>query len=115
MKKQADFCKNLNNLLDIRCINQVDVANALNISRSTVSRWCDGSSFPKGKTVIALAEYLCVTPSMLTGIRSTVAQFDEETLLHYFRMLSPKGKEKALERMQELTQLYWYSNDSVAK
>jgi len=25
-----------------------------------------------------------------------------------FRMLSPKGKEKALERLDELNKLYWY-------
>ena len=41
--------------------------------------------------------------------------YDEEQLLRDFRMLSPKGKEKALERMEELKQLYWYEKEEACK
>ena len=40
---------------------------------------------------------------------------DEEKLLHDYRMLSETGKKKALERIEELTLIYWYDKEKIAK
>ena len=115
MLNRETFRNNLNHLLSIKCLKQTDIAYSLGVSRSTVSRWCDGSMIPSGRTLIALSDYLSVTPSMLMGDKSSLTQIDEERLLHDFRMLSPKGKELALERMDELMQLHYYDNERIAK
>lgn len=108
--KNEEFRKNLRNLMDEKGCTQDDVAKAIDVSPSTVSHWYIGLSCPRGETLLHLANYLCVSPSMLMGEKRTLALMDEEKLLHDFRMLSPTGKEKALERIHELTQLYWYNN-----
>ena len=115
MTNREAFAKNLNHLISIKCIRQVDIARALGVTRSTVCRWCEGSSIPSGKKLVALSEYLSITPSVIMGEKSTLTQIDEERVLHGFRMLSPVGKEKLLERMEELKQLYWYDKENVAK
>ena len=109
------FRKNLINLMDAKHLLQIDVAKATGVTDSAVCMWRSGKMCPRGETLIRLAKVLGVTPSMLMEERGTFEQIDEERLLNDFRMLSPKGKEKALERMDELKQLYWYSRETVAK
>ena len=115
MTNQEIFRKNLNHLLSTKCYSQADIAHSLGVARSTVSRWCDGSSIPNGKSLTALAECLSTTPAILVGESSTLSSISEEQLLHDFRMLSPRGKELALERMEELKQLHWYGKERIAK
>ena len=115
MTNREAFKRNLNYLIDMKGYKQIDIANWLGISRSTVSRWCDGTSIPSGVTLVKLAECLSVAPSTLTGKKSTFYEDDELELLQYYRTLSKTGKTKALERMYELSQLYWYDNEHIAK
>ena len=112
--RNDEFMRNLRHLMAVKNCTQCDIAKACSVSQSTVSHWYLGLSKPRGETMLKLADYLCASPSTMIGAKTTFTVMDEERLLRAFRMLSPVGKEKALERMDELTQLYWYSKD-VAK
>lgn len=109
--RNQTFQKNIRNLMSKKRINQADIANALGISKATVARWCNGEMFPHGETLLKLATFLSVTPNMLITNRDTLQQLDEERLLAGYRMLSPQGRQLALQRMDELKQLYWYGKD----
>ena len=107
------FRKNLSNMIYERDVTQKDVADHIGVTQTAVSHWLTGMTTPRGDTLIKLANYFGTTPSVLMGNASALSTIDEERILHLFRMLSPLGKEKALERMDELTKLYWYGD--VAK
>lgn len=59
------FSKNLSNLLSDQKKTQVDVAEALGVSTSTVSSWCTGEKMPRMDKVERLAKYLSVGKSDL--------------------------------------------------
>ena len=93
-------------------ISQTDIAFNLNVTKSSISHWINGTNLPSGKALIKLADMFGVSPSSLF-IESEISNnsfiaHEEAILIKAFRMLSPKGKEKALERMEELKSLYWY-------
>ena len=87
---------------------QDDIARSLGVAPSAVSHWYMGLSCPRSETLMKLANFFMVAPSTLMGSVGSFAMVDEEKLLRGFRMLSPKGKELALERIEELKQLHWY-------
>ena len=110
------FRKNLTHLMSVKNITQSDIAKNLNISSSCVSHWCLGITMPRGKTLLELADFFGVSPSTMLGSQNIFSTIDEEKLLIAFRSLSPTGKEKALERMYELAQIYWYDKEErIAK
>ena len=60
------FIKNLRYLMEANGITQADISNALNVSSSTVSDWCNGNKFPRVDKLQRIAEMLGVRPSALT-------------------------------------------------
>ena len=42
-------------------ITQCELAKAIGVERSTVSKWEKGENFPRGKTLIALADFFHVS------------------------------------------------------
>ena len=108
------FQSNLLRYMDKKCMNQADIVHSVGVTKATVSMWCNGITKPRGESLIKLAKCLSVTPSMLMNEYNSLFQYDEEKLLLDFRMLSAEGKQKAIERMEELKQLYWYDKD-IAK
>lgn len=116
MSNHENFRKNLNHLMASKNLTQSDIAKSLNVSLSCVNHWCLGFAMPRGETFIMLARLLNVAPSTLLGNQSAFSTMDEEKLLTIYRSLSQTGKEIALERMYELSQLYWYDkNERIAK
>ncbi len=52
-----------------RCgLCQEDVARAIGVSRSTVAMWETSSSYPRGETMVLLANLLCCTIDELYGL-----------------------------------------------
>jgi len=106
----AVFSKNIKDLMHKKNCTQIDIAKYMNTSASSVSNWVNGAYMPNSKSIVLLAEFFGVTPSILLSEEHPMsfATSEEERMLRMFRMLSPKGKEKALERLDELNKLYWY-------
>ena len=111
MTNREAFRKNIRRLMDTRQCSQSDIAQYMGISKSTVSLWINGKAYPEVKNIEELARFFNVSVFELVCEDDS----DEERMLRIFRVLSPKGKEKALERMEELKQLYWYDkNDCIS-
>ena len=109
MTKREAFRKNLNGLMYRDFCTQSDLAKYLDMSPQTISLWVKGLAYPRTDTMDKIAKHFGVSVFELVCEENG----DEERLLKAFRVLSPKGKEKALERMEELKQLYWYSNEEA--
>ncbi len=104
------FRLNLNELMRITKVKQVDVAQYVGVSYQTVSAWALGRSYPRADAMEKLCKFFGVSLSVLTeqhGKSST----QEDELLKLFRGLSQQGREKAIERTEELTKLYSKKDD----
>ena len=61
------FARNLNAMLDRRGLTQVDIANALGVTESSVSLWCNGKNTPRMSKVDKLCTLLrCTRSALLT-------------------------------------------------
>lgn len=62
-----NFSENLRRLRKAKDIKQEALAEAMNVSRQTVSKWENGTAMPDFKKLNALAEYFGVTMDELLG------------------------------------------------
>lgn len=96
-----------------------DVAKALGVSEATVSRYESGEIQNMGIDKIeALARVLRCSPGYLMGWEdvpnSTVQSsltYDEVTLLNLYRSLNTVGRQKLIERAEELRDLGYIKGD----
>ena len=101
---REQFRDNLRRLIEKRQCMQADIARYTGCSEQTVSAWLKGRGYPRADTMAKIAKYFGVPVFELVCEDNS----EEERLLRDFRVLSAKGREKALERLQELKSLYFY-------
>ena len=58
---------NLRNLISARCTTQMEVAELLGISQSSVSKWARAQVMPDLKSIVGLADLFGVTVSEIVG------------------------------------------------
>ena len=104
MTNREAFRGNINRLIDKFHCTQQDIATYTGASLPAVSSWVTGSAYPRADTMEKIAKYFGVSVFELVCGEAP----DENALLRAFRVLSPEGRKKAIERMEELKQLYWY-------
>lgn len=66
-KYKKIFSKNLNYYMNLRGKNQTDIINDLDINKSAISSWCNGTRLPRMNKVELLANYLNINVSDLLG------------------------------------------------
>ena len=66
-KYKKIFSKNLNYYMDLNGKTQTDIINDLDINKSAISSWCNGTRLPRMNKVELLANYLNITVSDLIG------------------------------------------------
>lgn len=103
-KIREQFRRNLIHKIDSRQCMQQDLAEYCGVSHGTVCHWVNGRAYPRADMMAKIASFFGVSVFELV----CEGESDEEILLKGFRVLSPYGKQKALERMDELKHLYWY-------
>lgn len=64
-KYKKIFSKNLNYYMDLKGKTQTDIINDLNINKSAISSWCNGTRLPRMNKVELLANYLGINKSDL--------------------------------------------------
>lgn len=64
-KYKKIFSKNLNYYMDLKGKTQTDIINDLDINKSAISSWCNGTRLPRMNKVQLLAEYLNINVSDL--------------------------------------------------
>lgn len=113
MTNREIFRKNFIRLLDESGKTQVDVAEAVNVNRSTVSAWVTGRGYPRADVVQKLSRFFGCQLSDLV-IANEHEETEEDRLLSMFRSLNLTGKAKLLERAEELTVLYGGKSGNVS-
>lgn len=85
-------------------LSVAELGERLEISGSHVGRYERGEENPKPSTIHRFADALGVDAHWLeTGIYDESLSSEEQQLLRYFRLMNPKGRIVALERMDELS------------
>ena len=93
-----------------------EVGNAVGVSKSTVKKWEDGyiSNMRRDK-IQSLARVLQINPVRLLGVKVThMLQPDDPQfmkMLTLYHTLNELGKEKAIERLEELSEIERYKKN----
>ena len=104
MTDREIFRTNLYNLMKSAKVKQIDIAKYAQVSYQTVSAWICGRAYPRADAMERLCQFFGVRQSALTESQS--ASTPEDDLVAMYRALPVTGKEKLIERAQELMQLY---------
>ena len=105
MTDREIFQKNFTNLLSETKTKQIDIAKYAEISYQTVSAWVKGRGYPRPETMEKLCRFFGIKQSALTESKEK-QETPEDELITAFRTLPVEGKEKLLQRAEELLQLY---------
>ena len=104
MTDREIFKSNLYNLMKSAKLKQKDIAQYAEVSYQTVSAWICGRAYPRADAMERLCRVFGVKQSALTENQNQ--RTPEDDLVSIFRSLPMEGKEKLLERAEELTKLY---------
>lgn len=129
------FARNLKNLMDSQNMTYTQLANHIGVSRSTVSMWMSYKSFPRTEMLDRIANYFNVPVESLLAETKNDTQFhvldiikeleevgainketlrnslskEESELLSSFNVLNSSGKQEAIKRVEELTEIKKYT------
>lgn len=104
MTDREIFRNNLTNLMKRAKVKQIDIAKYAEVSYQTVSAWVCGRGYPRADAMERLCQFFGIKQSALTEQQENVTP--EDDLVAMYRALPVEGKEKLLERADELTRLY---------
>lgn len=104
MTNRENFRNNLANMLKQQNSSQKDLADYLGVSKQTVSAWINGKAYPRADVMEKISLYFGTTISAL--VYDQREQMDEAEIVYFFHALPEEGKEKLLERTEELAILY---------
>lgn len=116
---QEKFKVRLQKALNARNMKPIDLANRTGLSESTISQYRSGYTEPKARRLSLIADALGVSPTWLMGLAVPMEPDDVQTreitseereLLSYFNILNKSGKEEALKRIKELSELERYKS-----
>ena len=104
MTDREIFRTNLTELMKKAKVKQIDVARYAEVSYQTVSAWVTGRGYPRAEAMEKLCKFFGVKQSAFTEDHTEMTQEDE--LLLAFRSLPLEGRNKLIERANELCILY---------
>ena len=86
------FAENLKAYLTNKGLTQLDLANYMQCSSSTVSDWCNGRKYPRVDKMQRMADWLGVQMSDLTSVHD---KLDDADIAFYnrYKQLSEEEKE----------------------
>ena len=91
MASRETFRKNLQYYMERENITQVDLAAAVGVSKSTVSTWLSGRSYPRIDVIQKIADVLtCATDDLVSG--KSEAELEAEKISKEQQMLFRLGK-----------------------
>lgn len=108
-----DFAKQIKALRTNRRLKQDELAEIVDVKRSTVGKWENGNNYPSVDVLNHLATYFGVTVDFLLG-RDELPASKQNALdfkmLEAFNLLNDIGKHEAIKRVSELSHLPSYQN-----
>ena len=94
------FKKNLNNLLNEYNKTQIELANYLGVSNTTINNYVKGYNTPRMDKIDKIAEFFDVDRSTLISANNNSKELEltqeEQKILEPYNKLSTAGKEKAV-------------------
>ncbi len=112
-KKRA--AKRLDKALNMTGISAADLSHASEVSKSSISQYLSGSHIPSEENATKMGSVLNVNPLWLMGFdapmtASSTAEHDERLacIIDYYQLLNDVGRDTAVARMRELTQIHDY-------
>ena len=113
-KLKENIQKNILFYRKMRKVTQKQLADFLDIGVSTVSGSERGAYTPDIDTLFMICNFLDVTLNEMCGVFKNNAQLpeDEVKLLNTYRSMNQKGKDKLLERAEELLDLGYVKGEA---
>lgn len=105
MTDREIFQRNLSDMLNETKTKQIDLAKYAEVSYQTVSAWVKGRGYPRADALERVCRFFGVPKSVLTEPKER-EQTPEEKLVLAYRTLPDEGKEKLMQRAEELLKLY---------
>ncbi|BDR63967.1 DNA-binding protein [Clostridium tetani] len=107
--------------LEIRNMKQAELVEKTGIGKSSISTYISGAYEPKQKNIYKIAKALDVNEAWLMGLDVPMERQqltlnnnlskEETTLLTNFNKLNETGKDEAIKRVEELTQIDKYTHE----
>lgn len=107
--------------LEIRNMKQAELVEKTGIGKSSISTYISGAYEPKQKNIYKIAKALDVNEAWLMGLDVPMERQQltlnnnlskkETTLLTNFNKLNETGKDEAIKRVEELTQIDKYTHE----
>ena len=103
--------KNIKRLRESRGLTQTELGKIAGVTDKAVSTWENGTADPRMGAIQRMADYFGVKKSDLLDDDSSSSldlTDDEQRLLQMYRALNPAGKKRALQELDDLTQIERY-------
>lgn len=114
-KARKRAAKRLDKALNMTGISAADLARTSEVSKSSISQYLSGSHIPSEENATRMGNVLNVNPLWLMGfdtpmtVNSTAEQDSRlASIIDYYQLLNDTGRDTAVARMRELTQIHDY-------
>ena len=111
-KFKAIFSKNLRYYMDLKGKTQIDIINDLDINKSSISSWVNGTRLPRMDKVEMLARYLGISRSDLIEDRPAAGKdVDELILTEHEKEVIESYREASLTEQMVIRRILGLSED----
>ncbi len=111
-KYKKIFSENLIFFMNLRGKTQTDIITDLDINKSVISSWCNGTRLPRMNKLELIANYLDVPFWRLIEDKNKQSMFDENQhfsiILKKISYLNELGQKKILDTVNDLLQINKY-------
>ena len=112
-----NFSNNLKRLRKEKGFKQADLADLLELQRSTIGKWENGVNYPSVEILDKLAALLEVSTDELLGRAPQIERYKRDAqnvrLLSQYSKLNDLGKREAVKRVAELCMIPQYTAASM--
>ena len=110
------FSKRLKRQLQIHEMTQSDLAKRLGVSTQSVTNWCRGAKAPRMDKVDSMCKiFNCRRSDLMEENSSIQLNNNDKTILDKYHQLNDKGKQRLLERADELIELGYVAKGDELK
>ena len=110
------FSKQLKAQLKLHEMTQSDLAKRLGVSTQSVTNWCKGAKTPRMDKVDSMCKIFNCRRSDLMEEKSSIPfNNNDKTILDKYHLLNDEGKQRLLERADELIELGYVAKGDVLK
>lgn len=108
------MAQNIKYFLNLNNLNQTEFCKLLGLKMATLSDWLNAKTYPRIDKIELMANFFGVDKSALVEKQSIQDKIDttdlrESKLINHFRKLNDNGKDKAIDNIQDLTQIDKYT------